>query len=121
MELKQAEVAPASILLQRKLEQKASQNKAAHQNKAQNQTFSASKEGKFKFSDQFVKNGIMWHFIASKSSVNEENYIVFKESDTEKLAVSVEMLNQLQKGLSTNHYFGSAKKKRLNKKSLLPS
>jgi hypothetical protein len=36
---------------------------------------------------------------------------VFKESDTEKLAVSVEMLNQLQKGLNTNHYFGSTKKK----------
>lgn len=50
-----------------------------------------------------------------------DKYYVFKESDTETLAVSVEMLKQLKGNVAGQHYVGAVKKKRNNKKSLLPS
>ena len=50
-----------------------------------------------------------------------DQYYIFKESDTEKLAVSMEMLKQLKGNVPNNHYAGTAKKKRYKEKSLLPS
>lgn len=39
------------------------------------------------------------------------NYYIFKESDTEKLAVSMEMLKQLKGNVPNNSYVSGGKKK----------
>jgi hypothetical protein len=55
------------------------------------------------------------------SNSEVDKYYVFKESETETLAVSVEMLKQLKGNIAGNYSVGAGKKKRHNMKSLLPS
>jgi len=96
-------------MLQNKLENAATQNQVL------------KRGGNFWFTmhiDTSIKNIIS---DMGKPDSQADQYYVFKESDTEKLAVSVNMLKQLKGNVASNHYVGKNKKKRHNKKSLVPS
>lgn len=96
-QLKQMGVTTASVMLQNKLEYQANQNRSMN-------------VGDSKGSMHSTYN------TAHKSQQNPENIFVFKESSTEKLALSLEMLKQLKGGIPTNQSLWNANKKQNRQK-----
>ncbi|CAI2383649.1 unnamed protein product [Moneuplotes crassus] len=107
-QLKNVKYTSAALQLQNKLESVASKNNI--NKKESSQVDKESQGGK---SDEKIDK----YYPPNLSN----NYYIFKESDTEKLAVSMEMLKQLKGNVPNNHYVSSKKKKRDKEKSLLTS